>query len=156
MCFSVLGKSSAIPVCLSEFCLSHDVTCALFYCPSKNLTLRLPSKWLRGTQKCPCDRRLVSLFPLGVVYRQVGGNSWDEPVVRRSEVFSRPGAHIRNTKMWSRAVLFIWRDWSGAGSTIQESCCRYLASWSPALPFLTPTPRATAIIWMLFIAGSRL
>lgn len=29
---SVLGKSSAIPVCLSEFCLSHDVTCALCYC----------------------------------------------------------------------------------------------------------------------------
>ena len=29
---SVLGKSSAIPVCLSESCLSNDVTRALRYC----------------------------------------------------------------------------------------------------------------------------
>lgn len=29
---SVLGKSPAIPVCLSEFCPSHGVTCALCYC----------------------------------------------------------------------------------------------------------------------------
>ena len=28
---TVLGKSSAIPVCLSESCLSHDVTRALCY-----------------------------------------------------------------------------------------------------------------------------
>ena len=32
---SVLGKSSVIPVCLSESCLSHDVTRALCYCPGK-------------------------------------------------------------------------------------------------------------------------
>ena len=29
---SVLGKSCAIPVCLSESCLSHGVTRALCYC----------------------------------------------------------------------------------------------------------------------------
>ena len=29
---TVLGKSSAIPICLSESCLSHDVTRALCYC----------------------------------------------------------------------------------------------------------------------------
>ena len=28
---SVLGRSSAIPVCLSESCLSHDVTRVLCY-----------------------------------------------------------------------------------------------------------------------------
>ena len=32
-CFrKCLGKSSTIQVCLSEFCLSHDVTCALCCC----------------------------------------------------------------------------------------------------------------------------
>ena len=72
---SVLGKSSAIPVCLSESCLSHDVTRALRYfqhAPSRRDTgeheIEVRFDPVSSRRRCCCratrERRKPNCFKL--------------------------------------------------------------------------------------------
>ena len=69
-------------------------------------------------------------FTSGIFYWQVSRNARNEPTVWWSKIFGCTRTDLRDTTLWPGAVLFVWWNWSGFGSAVQN-----LGSRLVSLPF---------------------